>query len=110
MWIGNQGRKQLAALGGVGLIGLEMGVSVAVGFLGGSYLDEKLRTDPWLSGIGLILGITAGFRSLYRLAKREQRRLDREAQEARAKTHEPPTRTASQASDDDSEPNDATAP
>jgi ATP synthase protein I len=78
VWIGNQGRKQLAALGGVGLIGIEMGVSVAVGYLGGSWLDSKFGTDPWLSAVGLVLGIIAGFRSLYRLTQREQRRLDQE--------------------------------
>ena len=73
---GSQGKKQLAALGGVGLVGIEMGISIAVGFLGGRWLDGKLGTEPWLAWIGFACGVLAGFRALFRVARREQKRLE----------------------------------
>ncbi len=50
-------------------IGLEMGLSVAIGLAIGYYLDRYLHTKPWLTMIFLFLGIAAGFRSLFSLAK-----------------------------------------
>ncbi len=51
-------------------IGIEMAVSVAVGGLFGWWLDEKLGTDPWLFLFWLLCGVAAGFRSLYKMAKK----------------------------------------
>ena len=53
-------------------MGLELGLSVVVGFLIGSWLDEWLETDPWFLLIFGIAGITAGYRSIFRLVKRVQ--------------------------------------
>jgi len=50
-------------------IGLEMGFSVAIGVAIGYFLDRYLNTGPWLTLIFLILGIAAGFRSLFSLVK-----------------------------------------
>lgn len=50
-------------------IGLEMGFSVAIGVALGYFLDRYLNTGPWLTLIFLILGIAAGFRSLFSLVK-----------------------------------------
>lgn len=50
-------------------IGLEMGFSVAIGVAIGYFLDRFLRTGPWLTLIFLILGVIAGFRSLFSLMK-----------------------------------------
>jgi len=53
-------------------MGLELGLSVVVGFLIGSWLDEWLATEPWFLLIFGIAGITAGYRSIFRLVKRVQ--------------------------------------
>ena len=50
-------------------IGLEMGLSVAIGLAMGYYLDRYFQTKPWLTMIFLILGVVAGFRRLASLAK-----------------------------------------
>jgi ATP synthase protein I len=50
-------------------IGLEMGFSVAIGVAIGYFLDRYFHTGPWLLLIFLILGIVAGFRSLFSLMK-----------------------------------------
>ena len=53
-------------------MGLELGLSVVVGFLIGSWIDEWLATDPWFLLIFGIAGIIAGYRSIFRLVKRVQ--------------------------------------
>jgi ATP synthase protein I len=50
-------------------IGLEMGLSVAIGVGIGYYLDRYLDTTPWLTMFFLLLGVAAGFRSLFSLIK-----------------------------------------
>ena len=53
-------------------MGLEVGLSVVVGFLIGTWLDEWLETAPWLLFIFGIAGIIAGYRSMFRMVKRMQ--------------------------------------
>jgi len=53
-------------------MGLELGLSVVVGFLIGSWLDEWLATEPWFLLVFGIAGIVAGYRSIFRLVKRVQ--------------------------------------
>ncbi|MFT4702676.1 MAG: F0F1-type ATP synthase assembly protein I [Bradymonadia bacterium] len=50
-------------------IGLQFGISIAVGALGGNWLDKRYDTGPWLLLLGFILGSTAAFRDLYKFAK-----------------------------------------
>jgi len=50
-------------------VGLEMGFSVAIGVAIGYYLDRYFHSGPWLTLIFLILGVVAGFRSLFSLMK-----------------------------------------
>ena len=78
MFLGPEARKQLAAAGRVTTIGIEMAVSLAVGLFGGRWLDAKFHTDGWLENIGIVLGLVAGFRSLYRLARRIKKQLAEE--------------------------------
>jgi ATP synthase protein I len=54
-------------------LGLEMGLSAAVGIGIGYYLDKWLGTPPLFLIIFLVMGIIAGFRALYRALKRLQR-------------------------------------
>ena len=49
---------------------LELGLSVVVGFLIGSWLDKWLETEPYFLLIFGIAGIVAGYRSIFRLVKR----------------------------------------
>ena len=53
-------------------MGLEVGLSVVVGFLIGTWLDEWLETGPWFLLIFGIAGIIAGYRSMFRMVKRMQ--------------------------------------
>ena len=59
-------------------MGLELGLSVVVGFLIGSWIDEWLATGPWFLLIFGIAGIIAGYRSIFRLVKRVQADADSE--------------------------------
>ena len=73
--LGPEGRAQLRTLGRVGSIGVELAVFIVLGFFGGQWLDSKLGTGPWLSWIGLFLGLAAGVKSLYVLARKTQKEL-----------------------------------
>ena len=53
-------------------MGLEVGLSVVVGFLIGTWLDEWLETAPWFLFIFGIAGVIAGYRSMFRMVKRMQ--------------------------------------
>ena len=59
-------------------MGLELGLSVVIGFLIGSWLDDWLRTDPWFLLVFGIAGIISGYRSIFRLVKRVQADSDSE--------------------------------
>jgi F0F1-type ATP synthase assembly protein I len=61
-------RSDLKGLGDYGTVGLDLVLSILLGFFGGRWLDEKLGTHGWLTVIGFVLGTIAGFRSLYRAA------------------------------------------
>ena len=51
-------------------IGIQFVVSIALGALGGKWLDGKFGTAPWLLLTGVVFGSIAAFRDLYRIAKR----------------------------------------
>ena len=72
---GSDRGKQIKAFARVGALGIELAASTVIGLFGGRWLDGKLGTEPWLSIVGLILGVVAGFRSLYQTAKSENRKL-----------------------------------
>jgi F0F1-type ATP synthase assembly protein I len=50
-------------------LGIFFGVAVCLGYFGGRWLDGKWHTQPWLGLAGLLIGVAAGFRELYRLSK-----------------------------------------
>lgn len=51
------------------MVGIHLVIATFVGFFIGHYLDKLLGTKPWLTIIFLLLGIVAGFRDLFRMAK-----------------------------------------
>jgi ATP synthase protein I len=62
-------------LGGPGTVGIEIVLSVAAGLLGGSWLDKKFGTGPWLMIIGLGYGLASAGRAIYRALKQANREL-----------------------------------
>lgn len=88
-------RSDLKGLGDYGTVGLELVISILVGFLGGRWLDGKLGTHGWLTLIGLLFGTVAGFRSLYRAAvkmrKETEAEDERERRERDGPEGEPPS-------------------
>jgi ATP synthase protein I len=67
--LGRRGGRQLTALARLASVGIELSLSTVVGLLGGGWLDKKLGTEPYLMIVGLVLGVTAGFRSLIATAR-----------------------------------------
>src|SRR5215208_679893 len=76
-------RSDLKGLGDYGTVGLDLVLSVLVGFFGGRWLDGKLGTHGWLTLIGLLLGSIAGFRSLYRAAVKMRKETEAEDERER---------------------------
>jgi ATP synthase protein I len=72
--------KQLKAFARVSALGIELAVSTVLGLLAGRWLDQKLSTEPFLMLLGLILGVVAGFRSLYLTARKQTQNTDRNEQ------------------------------
>jgi ATP synthase protein I len=64
------------ALAELSTVGLTLVVATVLGLAGGYYLDRWLGTSPWLTLIGLLLGIAAGFVNLFRSIKRAERDID----------------------------------
>jgi ATP synthase protein I len=66
----NQKRSGLYAYGAVGL---QLNVSVLLGFFAGRWLDGKCETSPWFTVALISAGFVSGVLSLHRLAKRANR-------------------------------------
>lgn len=71
--------KLWAIAGRFSALGLEMGLSLAIGFLGGRWLDARFGTKPYLAVSGFVLGIAAAFLALYRVGRNVQKKLDEDA-------------------------------
>ena len=75
-------KKPWKAYGRYGSLGIELIVSMAIGYYGGRWLDGQLGTR-WLAGLGFLLGVYAGFRQIFRAAQRMQRDVIVEEEEER---------------------------
>ena len=64
--------KGMKSYGKYGAVGLELLLSIGVGYYLGAWADRKLGTQ-WLALVGFVLGCYAGFRALFRVAKQMQR-------------------------------------
>ena len=57
-------------------LGLFFGCAIFIGYSGGAWADHRFHTAPWLMMVGVLLGIAASFKELFRLAnqfRREER-------------------------------------
>jgi ATP synthase protein I len=64
------------ALAELSSIGMTLVLATVIGLAGGYWLDRWLGTAPWLTLIGLCLGIAAGFVSLVRTVRSAGRERD----------------------------------
>jgi ATP synthase protein I len=62
-------KKAFQAMSHYSYVGIFFGVAVVLGMLGGRWLDGRFHTDPWLTLAGVLIGVAAGFRELYRVSK-----------------------------------------
>jgi ATP synthase protein I len=53
----------------VAAVGLEMGISAALGLALGYFLDREFGTAPYLTILFLLFGVAAGFKALFRVAR-----------------------------------------
>ena len=57
-------------------VGLNLVFSIFLGFAIGHWLDSFFNTSPWLTLIFFVLGLIAGFRELFKLAKKQDNETD----------------------------------
>lgn len=50
-------------------LGIFFGVAVVLGLVVGRWVDRRYHTDPWGGFVGILVGVAAGFRELYRVSK-----------------------------------------
>ena len=82
MRFGPERREQIRQASRVGAVGLEMAIATLIGALGGGWLDARFSTRPWLTTVGLVLGIAAGFRGLFRVVSQHEQRMKREREQS----------------------------
>jgi len=62
-------KDEYKAVGSWGTIGLEIVLSIMLGFFGGRWLDGKLGTDPYLGVLGFFFGCGAAAKAVMRTMK-----------------------------------------
>ena len=62
-------RRILQAISLVTYLGLLMVVAIGIGYFLGSKIDELLTTEPVFMIAGLLIGVAAGFYSVYQVIK-----------------------------------------
>ena len=76
--------KPLREFGRYGSVGIELVLSIVLGYYGGHWLDGKIAGGHgWLTAFGSLLGVYAGFRSLFLTAALMQRDIERSERQER---------------------------
>lgn len=65
----NERERMWRLAGRYSALGIEMAAAVAIGTLGGRWLDDHLGTGPYLFWFGLVVGIGAATRTVVYLVK-----------------------------------------
>ena len=63
----------IQALSTYSYVGIFFGVAVCLGLFAGRWADHRWHTEPWLTLVGVLVGVASGFRELYRLSKKALR-------------------------------------
>lgn len=79
---GPKQKAQFKSFADVSTLGLEISLCIVLGAAGGWWLDEKFGTEPWLQGLGLMLGIAAAGKAVWRVLKTVKRDLNQESKES----------------------------
>jgi F0F1-type ATP synthase assembly protein I len=66
-------KELLSSLAMVSGMGISVALAIAIGVWIGLTLDGWLGTKPWFFFIFLFIGIAAGFKNIYVIARRENR-------------------------------------
>jgi ATP synthase protein I len=64
------------SLGDLASVGMTLVAATVIGLGAGYYGDKWLGTTPWLTLVGLLFGIAAGFVNLFRSVKAAERKMD----------------------------------
>jgi F0F1-type ATP synthase assembly protein I len=63
-------KKMIQVMSTYSYIGIFFGVAVCIGLFAGHWADRRFHTEPWLTLAGVLIGLAAGGRELYRLSKK----------------------------------------
>ncbi len=63
--------------GRYGTVGIELIVSMALGYYGGRYLDARIGGRGWVTFVGFVLGVVVGFRAIFAAGRQMQRDVER---------------------------------
>ena len=72
---GDEQPSSWKALAELSTVGITLVLATVIGLAAGYYADRWLGTSPWLTMLGLGLGIAAGFVSLFRSVKAAERKM-----------------------------------
>jgi F0F1-type ATP synthase assembly protein I len=75
-------KKPWKAYGRYGSVGIELILSMGIGYYLGHLLDRRFGTH-WIALVGFLMGLYAGFRQIFIAAKRMQQDALREEEEER---------------------------
>lgn len=70
--MGGPEKKSGSGVRGVGVavaLSAQLVLAIVLGFLLGHWLDHVFHTSPWLTIVGVLVGIGAGFLGLFRLSR-----------------------------------------
>lgn len=68
-------------VGAYGTVGLDLVLAVVIGFFGGRWLDGRFfGAHGWVTVVGFLFGVAAGFNLLWKAARRMRDEIEREDQ------------------------------
>lgn len=72
-------------LGRYGTVGLDLIVSIAIGYLAGRWIDARVGGKGWVTIVGVVFGVATGFRFVWQAATKMQRAIEKEDAERKAR-------------------------